>query len=357
MGTGFEAAFVISWSQTEVDGLVAAPVDMLATGASWRWTGRSVRVDGPAEMLLLSGAEGEADLRARAARMVRRLVGAALETGPAGQPRRDDDGAAAQAPLPDFTLTDGRRSHAATVIDVPGTAARLVMFLGEMPPADCDLWVMRADMARAAPPAATQTGVICFTPGTLIRLGHGTAPIETLRPGDRVQTKDNGPQEILWTGARRMSGARLYAMPHLRPIRFHLGALGTDRPDAPLLVSPRHRMLVKGSAARDLFNQPEILVAAEDLVNGRSITVDVMARDVTYVHVLLERHEVVWANGLETESFHPGVAALDMLEGAQRLQLFAAMPDLAEDPGSYGDFARRCLTSTEAAILGHDLAA
>lgn len=357
MGTGFGAAFVISWSQTEVDGLVAAPVDMLATGASWRWTGRPVRVDGPADMLPLSGAEGEADLRTRAARMVRRLVGTALDTVPPGFPRRDDDRAAAQSPLQDFTLTDGRRSHAATVIEVPGTHARLVMFLGEMPPADCDLWVMRAEMSPSAAPAGAQTGVICFTPGTMIRLDRGSAPIETLRPGDRVLTKDSGLQEVLWAGARRMSGARLYAMPHLRPIRLNLGALGTDRPDAPLLVSPRHRMLVKGAAAMALFNQPEVLVAAEDLVNGHSIAIDLVARDVTYVHVLLERHEVVWANGLETESFHPGVAALDMLDGAQRLQLFAAMPDLAEDPDSYGDFARRCLTATEAAILRHDLAA
>ncbi|MDG1802079.1 MAG: hemolysin-type calcium-binding protein, partial [Paracoccaceae bacterium] len=47
METGFEGAFVISWSQTELDGLWAAPISSLRTGAVWRWTGEAVRVDGP----------------------------------------------------------------------------------------------------------------------------------------------------------------------------------------------------------------------------------------------------------------------------------------------------------------------
>ncbi len=349
MGTGFRATFVISWSQTEVDGLRAAPVEALGTGVTWRWTGHAVRVDGAAEVLLLDGAEGMAELRARAARMVRRLVGTAM----GGLPADGDEG----AEWPDFTLTDGRRSYGATLIEVPGAGARLLMFLGEMPPAEVDLWVIRSGLAARPPQPAPQAGVICFTPGTLIRLDRGVAPIETLRPGDRLLTKDNGPQEVLWTGHRRMSGARLYAMPHLRPVRVGHGALGCGRPEAALTVSPRHRLLVQGAAARALFNEAEVLVAAEDLVGGVGVSVDLAAREVTYVHVLLERHEIVWANGVETESFHPGLAALDLLEATQRLQLYAVMPDLEVDPESYGDFARRNLSAAEAAILRHDLAA
>ncbi|MFD1808336.1 Hint domain-containing protein [Gemmobacter lanyuensis] len=128
-----------------------------------------------------------------------------------------------------------------------------------------------------------------------------------MRPGDSILTRDNGPQPILWTGHRRMTGARLYAMPHLRPIRFRAGALGSGRPEDDLLVSPQHRMLVQGPAARALFNEAEVLVAAEDLLNDRSIVVDHALREVTYVHILLERHNIVFANGMETESFHPRI--------------------------------------------------
>jgi hypothetical protein len=351
MGTGFRATFVISWSQTEVDGLRAAPTHMIGTGVSWRWTGEALRVDGAAGVLLLEGAEGAAELRARAARMVRRLVGAAVG-GPIPQ------AAAPEAPPEEgFVLTDGRARFDAALIEVAGSPMRLVMFMGEMPPPDRDLWVVHSTVAAVQASAPASGGVICFTPGTLLRTQNAAVPIEELRPGDRILTRDNGPQEVLWTGRRRMSGARLYAMPHLRPVRFRAGALGIGQPDRDLCVSPRHRMLVRGSAARALFNEDEVLVAAEDLLNGGSIAVDLVAREVTYVHVLLERHEVVWANGLATESFHPAAAALDSLDPHDRFALEAILPEIAGDPESYGDFARRCLSASEAAILRHDLAA
>lgn len=350
MGAVFRGTFVISWSQTEVDGLKAAPVECLATGASWRWSGPSVRVDGPQGVLILDGAEGQAELRAKAARAVRRLVGAAVAgvAPPPGEEPQAEDG---------FTVTDGRGSWVVTVVEVAGTGARLLIFAGEAPPADTDLWVVRVARQDAGPAVRPQGGVICFTPGTMIRTASGQAPIEVLRPGDSILTKDNGAQEVLWTGNRRMSGARLHVMPHLRPIRFRMGAMGIGRPDRDLLVSPRHRMLVTGPAARALFNTSEVLVAAEDLVNGGAIAVDHLLREVTYIHILLERHQVVWANGLETESFHPGMAALDGLEARARAELLDLVPGADADPEAYGAPARRNLTGAEAAILQHDIAA
>ena len=74
-------------------------------------------------------------------------------------------------------------------------------------------------------------GVICFTPGTRIRTPDGLVLVEDLREGDRVQTKDDGAQEIMWKGSRRMTGACMFAMPHLRPVRIKAGALGVERPD------------------------------------------------------------------------------------------------------------------------------
>ncbi len=308
MRTGFRGTFVISWAQTETDGLKAAPLDILAVGASWRWTGEAVRVDGAQRVLLLEQADGAADIRKRAARMVRRLIGAAIR--PSAEATPGDD--AVDAPEQGFVVTDGHQSYSVTLIDVPDTGARLLMFVGDLPPVDIDLWVVRMQIDRSGHAAGARTagGVICFTPGTMIRTAQGCTEIETLRPGDRVQTKDNGMQEVLWCGHRRMTGARLHAMPHLRPIRFRAGALGVGRPEDDLLVSPQHRMLVNGQASRALFNTDEVLVAAEDLLNDHSIMVDHSVREVTYIHVLLERHQIIWANGLETESFHPANTGL-----------------------------------------------
>ncbi len=356
MKAGLRGTFVISWSQTEIDGLVAAPLDVLAVGASWRWTGQPVRVDGHGDVLVLDGAEGIADIRRRAARKVRRLIGAAVcgDTVPS-------DGAETDESTPDqgFIVTDGHQSWSVTVLPVPDTGARLLMFVGDLPPPGQDLWVVRTaiDRTHSGAGAKAAGGVICFTPGIRIATPTGLRLIEDIRSGDRVLTKDNGAQEILWTGSRRMTGARLYAMPHLRPIRFKAGALGIDRPDPDLIVSPQHRMMLTGAAAQSLFNTEEVLVKAEDLLNDVTICVDHALREVTYIHILLDRHNIVWANGMETESFHPSNTALDTIDPAQRAALLAAVPGVAANPASYGDYARRNLSTSEVAILRHDSAA
>jgi len=353
MKTGSQGTFVISWSQTETDGLRAAPLDILTVGAAWRWSGVPVRVDGPQGRLVLTEAEGAADLRRRAARMVRRLIGAAV-TGD-----RDPD-TTPEADLPDqsFVVTDGHQTYPITLMTVPDSGALLAIVVGDKPPQGQDLWVVRAaiDRSPATLGGLGTGGVICFTPDTVITTPQGPRLIQALRPGDRVQTRDNGAQQVLWTGHRRISGARLHAMPHLRPVRLRMGALGTGRPDRDLLVSPQHRMLVQGPAAQALFNTPEVLVAAENLINDHSITVDATLREVTYIHVLLAHHNVIWANGLETESFHPANAALDTLDEGQRAGLLQILPGLARDPQAYGDYARRNLSASEAAILHHDMA-
>ena len=133
--------------------------------------------------------------------------------------------------------------------------------------------------------------------------------------------------------------------------------MGNDRPDGDLLVSPQHRMLIKGHAARALFNVDEVLVAAEDLLNDHTILVDHALREVTYVHVMLERHNIVFANGLETESFHPSNTELDTIDPVERDVLLGLLPDIAVRPQSYGDYARRNISGSEAAILRHELAA
>ncbi len=356
MKTGFKGTFVISWSQTELDGLEAAPVQHLKVGAAWGWRGDAIRVDGPSDVLRLDEADGADKLRKRAARMVHRLVGAALD---ASAPVLTDmqKEALEASPLMDnsFVVTDGGRSYTVTLIEVGGGNQPLLMFLDEIPPRNCELWIVHHTLGATASDtnAEGSGGVICFTPGTKIATPEGLTLIEDLREGDLVQTKDNGAQAIRWIGSRRMTGARLFAMPKLRPIRIAGGLWGDDVPDGDLVVSPEHRILIKGAVAQELFNTPEVLVAAKDLINGDTITVDAKAREVTYVHLLFDRHQVMWANGVETESFHPASAALQTLDQLDRARLLANHPELEFDPHTYGSFARRNLSASEAAILNH----
>ncbi|TNJ48445.1 Hint domain-containing protein [Phaeobacter sp. B1627] len=353
MKTGFRGTYVISWTQTEIDGLDAAPLAAVDVGATWSWHGDAVRVDGPSEFLCPDMLRGDGDLRQQAARMVRRLVGAAVQN-------RTDIGAVnVDDPATDstFVVTNGVRIYTVTLIETGAGGLPLLMFVDEVPPRNTDLWVVHhTSVQPTSAQIAQDPGVICFTPGTRIATPSGPRQVQSLREGDLVQTRDNGAQRVQWIGARRMSGARLFVMPHLRPVRICAGALGIDRPEQELLVSPEHRMLLRGHAARALFNVPEVLVAARDLVNNRTISVDQTVTEVTYVHLLLENHQVIWANGVETESFHPAHAALSALDNSDRRRLLRRLPGIEADPASYGAFARRNLSASEAAILMQDAA-
>ena len=348
MGTGARATYVISWAQTSIGGLAAAPVQALVPAAVWRWTGPVARLDGPDGPLIL-GADGLEALRRKASASVRRM----LRQAPSCDPVYSDG---ETLPEQGFLVTDGKRRYVVRLVHSPETGARMVMFQGDLPPRGRDLRILRAQVNPKAGLDAKR-GIICFTPGTMLAAPSGQRRVEDLRPGDLVQTCDDGMQPVIWTGQRRIAGARLFATPSLRPVRIRGGAFGIGRPDNDLTVSPRHRMLVRGAAVREVFNTPEVLIAAEDLVNGHSVAVDLAPGDVTYVHFLLERHGIVLANGLETESFHPAGAALEELAAADRSSLASALPGAAGDPESYGPYARRSLTGAEAAILRHQMTA
>ncbi len=352
MRAGRTCTFVISWTQTEIDGLRSAPVSALEAGAAWRWTGTPVRIDGPSDILPLNDPLGQDALQARAATAARRLLGGRID------PARAPTGGGFDADLFDrsFKITDGRTFWTATLVEVPDVARPLLMFLGAMPPCDRGLWIAEAIGSGGYLNRITEvpTGVICFTKGTFLKTPQGERPVEELAEGDRIDTVDGGAQEIVWIGRRRMSGARLYAMPELRPVRIRAGALGTGDPRDDLVVSPRHRVLVKGDVARALFNTDEVLVAADDLVNDRTIARDHALREVEYVHLLLPRHHVVWANGVQTESFHPASTNLDTVDPLERARLAEIVPDVEANPYGYGAAARRELSRAEAGILRHE---
>lgn len=352
MKTSFRGAYVISWSQTEIDGLQAAPLGALTAGACWSWTGDIVRVDGPSDVLRLERTDEDLTTRKCAAKLVKRLVKAA----------RTDTTDLERVCVPDgtsdncFVITNGVESFTVTLIEVGAGAQPLLMFLDSIPSHNTDFWVVHHNFSalQASAERVEPGGVICFTPGTHIETPQGPRLVEELREGDFVQTKDNGAQEVQWIGSRRMTGARLFAMPRLRPVLIRAGALGVERPDSELLVSPEHRLMIEGDVAQALFNTREVLIAAKDLVNDRTITVDLRVREVTYVHLLLSRHQILWANGVETESFHPASAALSALDDEDRKRLLEINPSFEHEPQLYGGFARRMLNASEATILKHE---
>ncbi|WP_369915260.1 Hint domain-containing protein [Maritimibacter sp. 55A14] len=314
-------------------------------GMVLRWSGEATRLDGPPSVLLLGDPAGCGEIRRRAGRKLRRIAGAPLAPAP--------EDLAEALPENGFLVTDGADRYTMVRIDRGAHRVPLILFEDGVPPPDRPLRVIRiqGEEAPVIRHAAACGHLICFTQGTRIRTPSGERPVEDLRPGDPVSTKDSGAQELRWVGSRYISGARMFAMPELRPVRIRAGALGGGEPDSDLWVSPEHRMLYRGPNAQALFNEPEVLVAARDLIDDRSIMVDHTLRETRYIHLLFARQEVLWANGAETESFHPGSAALELIAPDQREILLELHPEIARDGMAYGDHARRVLARPEAEIL------
>lgn len=189
----------------------------------------------------------------------------------------------------------------------------------------------------------TLNQVPCFVAGTRIRTPQGDREVETLSPGDLVCTLDNGDQPLRWIGSRTVP-----ATGALAPVAIRAGTFGNH---GRLMVSPQHRILVRDAMAELLFGETDVLVCAKDLVNDRTVR-QVPGESVTYVHLLFDRHEVVFSEGLASESFLPGPQIASQLEAEVMREITAIFPELDPEAGTgYRPAARRALRGHEARVL------
>lgn len=185
-------------------------------------------------------------------------------------------------------------------------------------------------------------GPTCFVAGTRIRTLQGMRQIEDIAVGDRVKTRDSGAQIVRWIGRTTVRAVGAFA-----PVRFAVGAVGNTR---TLMLSQQHRMLMRGPLADLHFGASEVLTAAKHLVNGRNITL-APCGEVTYLHLLFDKHEIVFAENAMCESFHPGDVESGADDGVMR-ELRALFPDLDQRAvtGAW-DMARPVVRGAEAAVL------
>lgn len=182
----------------------------------------------------------------------------------------------------------------------------------------------------------------CFVKGSLIETEKGQIAIEKLQVGDKVKTRDHGVQPIRWISSRTVP-----ATGNKAPIVFSKGAIG----NADILeVSPEHRMLVTDWRAEVLFSQEQVLIAAKHFVDGDRVHRRIGGR-VTYYHFMFDEHEIVFSQGVPSESFFPGQAAMQGLDCQSRDEILALFPELAQPDHQY-KAAALCLKSFEAGLLG-----
>lgn len=143
--------------------------------------------------------------------------------------------------------------------------------------------VTAAGGAASAPTSAAP----CFATGTAILTVHGEVSVERLRPGMLIRTQNGRPAAVRWIGRRTVRVTEGTA-----PILIRTNALAERTPFRDVRLSPDHAVLIGG-----------VLIPAHRLRNGATISQDMSAGAITYWHVELDRHAVLFADGLPAESY------------------------------------------------------
>ncbi|MBL4749129.1 MAG: Hint domain-containing protein [Amylibacter sp.] len=198
---------------------------------------------------------------------------------------------------------------------------------------------------------ATTFDVVCFTKDVLITTPSGDRLVQGLAVGDLVLTRDHGLQAIRWIGHKSLTGARLYASPNLRPVTIKKDTYGAGIPAQDLSVSPQHRILIKNSDTVLMFNQSEVLAPAKGLVNDTDIFVNDTVTSVEYYHIMFDHHEVIYSNGMPTESFQPSDRSLLAFDQDIRNELFTLFPELKENAHAANTPARHSLNVQETRLI------
>lgn len=198
------------------------------------------------------------------------------------------------------------------------------------------------ELTKAAEHLFATSALACFAAGVCIDTADGPRPVEEIEEESLVHTLDNGLQPV-----RRVLSKKVEGRGALAPVVFRAGALGNPR---DLIVSPHHRILLSGWRAELLVGSPEVLASARDLVNGDTVF-RLPVAEVEYVHLLFDRHEVILAERVATESYHPllGHPAGD---GRDTLaELMTLFPALEAESRGFGPAARPTLSAEEARLF------
>ncbi|ASP21515.1 Hint domain protein [Antarctobacter heliothermus] len=194
-----------------------------------------------------------------------------------------------------FMSGDGQTTEALVLVEVDGEGNAAEVYLLPLAPMTprADYVLVGVDV-EAALPRYAQVACVSFTAGTMITLADGAQrAVEELTVGDRILTRDDGPQPIRWLGHQTVRAVGAFA-----PICIREGVLNNTR---DLLVSPDHRLFIYQRRDHLGAGRSELLVRARHLVNGDSV-----ARRkggfVDYYQMLFDTHQIIYAEGIAAES-------------------------------------------------------
>lgn len=189
-----------------------------------------------------------------------------------------------------------------------------------------------------------------FVTGTTIATPKGAIAVEDLKTGDFVITKDHGLRAIRWIAHKHISAGRLASRQDSQPVLIKENTFGNGFPLRDLRVSSNQKLLLKSSSLQVMFGDTEGLAPAFHLIDDDSVKREESSDDVTYVQFMCDAHEIVYADGIPTETFRPSVPEVAGLSDKGLSDLYAVMPNLNPKEPPF-PLARNVLKQRDTRIL------
>lgn len=171
-----------------------------------------------------------------------------------------------------------------------------------------------------------------FTRGSLVETESGPMAIEDLLPGDTVLTQDGTSQTVLWKGSVTLIPGREDSRGRTRPLtRIMADTFGMQKPLSGVIAGPAARLLGTPAHLRHLQGDGQILTPVFEFQDGMSVIETLPPTPIELFHICLKRHSVIKVDGLQFESYHPGVNAVRRVSHSLRsiyLNLFAHIESL-----------------------------
>lgn len=163
-----------------------------------------------------------------------------------------------------------------------------------------------ASADNAVPAATYENGYIlfgeqsttgaCFLAGTMIETSTGRRAVEDIQVGEVLNVYVNGKTEarpVIWAGKQHtIANMTLPDDEAGYPVRISKGAIAEGVPYKTMLVTAEHCLFFDGK-----------FIPVRMLVNGKSIAYDRTITSYDYYHVETEKHSIINADGVLTESY------------------------------------------------------
>jgi hypothetical protein len=230
------------------------------------------------------------------------------ETGRAGAPLYLDS-------LVTFMGPHGSTDEALILVEIDSQTRLIAQcYLHPLTPLEPGQGYALVTIDRAAARARlAESACVAFLRGTRITMADGRqVPVEDLRPGARILTRDSGPQVLRWIGEQTVRATGAFA-----PIVIAPGTLNND---GALTISPNHRLFIYQRVDEIGAGAREILIKARHLVNGTTVTRS-EGGFVDYFQLLFDKHEILYAEGIAAESLFVDATTRSAMPDAVKARL------------------------------------